>query len=130
VLEAAFEREYGRVYEESSIFAHEGRHAIDNSLGLDLPAADLEFRAKLSEVAFAPRPRLALDAIISPNIGDASPHGQANARIMQGLVVWFGANASEIEHFDPRAPLLLQLPLLTDDQLRRAFASMDPFATH
>jgi len=128
VLEAAFEGEYGRAFEESSIFAHEGRHAIDNALGLDLPTADLEFRAKLSEVAFALRPRLALGAIISPNIGDASPHGQANARIMRGLLDWLAAHASEIAHLDPRAPLLPQLPLLTDDQLRRAFASMDPFA--
>jgi hypothetical protein len=80
-------------------------------------------------VTFAPRPRLALDAIVSPNIGDASPHGQANARIMQELLAWMTAHASEIEHFDPHAPTLLQLPLLTDDQLRRAFASMDPMAT-
>lgn len=129
-LEAAFEREYGRAIQESSIFAHEGRHAIDHALGLDLPAADLEFRAKLSEVAFAPRPRLAVEAIISPNIGDASPHGQANARIMRGLLQWLTAHASEIAHLDPGAPLLPQLPLLTDDQLRQAFASMDAFAAH
>jgi len=128
-LESAFEREYGRDLVESSIFAHEGRHAIDHALHLDLTPADLEFRGKLSEVAFAPRPRLALDAIVSPNIGDASPHGQANARIMQGLLAWMTAHASEIAHLDPRAPMLMQLPLLTDDQLRRAFASMDPMAT-
>jgi hypothetical protein len=129
-LEAAFEREYGRALVESSIFAHEGRHAIDRALGVALSDTDLEFRAKLAEVAFAPRPRLALEAIISPNIGDASPHGQANARIMQGLLAWLAAHASEIGHCDPRAPLLPQLPLMTDDQLRQAFASMDPFATH
>lgn len=127
-LETAFEYEDGRAVQESSIFAHGGRHAIDDVLGLQLPSADLEFRAKLSEVAFAPAPRLAFEGIISPNIGDGTPHGVANARIMRGLVAWMSAHTAELSGVDLHQPLLPQLPKLSDAQLRRAMASMDPLA--
>lgn len=127
-LQSAFEHDIGAAVEGSSIFAHEGRHAIDAIIGPDLTDQQREYRAKLSEVAFAPLPKLALGAIISRNIGDATPHGQANAQVMRGLVEWLQQHASEIEHFNPALPALPQLPLLTDTQLRRAFASMDPLA--
>ncbi len=90
--------------------------------------AEREFRAKLSEVAFAPEPRLALGAIIDTNIGDSTPHGRANLRIMQGLVQWIAAHAAEIRGFDLSRPALPQLDKLTDDQLRAAFRSMDRLA--
>jgi len=127
-LEAAFERELANSLLESSIFAHEGRHAIDRNLGLRLDSDEREYRAKLSEVALAPRPRLALGGIVSANIGDRTAHGQANARIMQGLIDWMRAHAGEIDGLDPSRPLLPQLPLLGNAQLRRAFASLDPLA--
>jgi hypothetical protein len=127
-LEAAFEREVGTALLESSIFAHEGRHAIDDGLGVELTSEDLEYRAKLSEVAFAPRPRLALGGIISPNAGDDTPHGKANLRVLEGLYGWMKEHASEIDGLDRSAPLLPQLPLLTDRELKAAFASLDPFA--
>ena len=37
-------------------------------------------------------------------------------------------HASEIRGLDRSAPLLPQLPLLTDRELKAAFASLDPFA--
>lgn len=156
-LEADFKREVGKALVESSIFAHEGRHAIDNGLGVQLSLmlrrvwrvatrfllagrgheapglplegpADLEYRAKLSEVAFAPRPRLALGGIISANAGDETPHGKANLRLLEGLHGWMREHAAEIGGLHESAPLLPQLPLLTDAQLKAAFASLDPFA--
>ncbi len=76
---------------ESSIFAHEGRHAIDAEGSpkwwrwLLNPGWKSEYQAKLSEVAFPPDPRLALTGgIIVNNIGTESPHGEANTRIMRG----------------------------------------------
>ncbi|HEX5724242.1 MAG TPA: hypothetical protein VFX98_02180, partial [Longimicrobiaceae bacterium] len=126
-LEAAFQHALGEAVQESSIFAHEGRHAIDATLGR-FSAEELEFRAKLSEVAFAPRPRLALDGIMSAILGDRTPHGRANERIMRGVVEWMKAHAGEIAGLDASAPLLPQLPRLSDEQLRRAFASLDPLA--
>lgn len=128
-LHLAFLAEFERVTVESSIFAHEGRHAIHKARRL-LPAfsAEKEFRAKLSEVAFAPEPRLALGAILSPNIGNDSGHGQANERIVRGLVEWMRAHSSAVSGLDPDRPLLPQFDLLTDDQIRSAFRSMDPLA--
>jgi hypothetical protein len=126
-LEAAFTRELGRAIVESSIFAHEGRHAIDAAWP-ELSTEDREFRAKLSQVAFGPLPRLALDGILDANIGDPTPHGRANRRAMEGVLAWMTSQAGEIAGLDRAAPLLPQLPLLTDAQLRAAFSSLDPFA--
>jgi hypothetical protein len=126
-LEAAFTRELGRVEVESSIFAHEGRHAIDAS-DSELSAEEREYRAKLSQVVFAPVPQLALDGILDGTVGDATPHGQANRRVLEGVLGWITNHAREIAGLDPRLPLLLQLPLLTEYQVREAFQSLDPLA--
>lgn len=128
-LRIAFLAAYERAEVESTIFAHEGRHAIDKSLGVSLPPEELEFRAKISQVVFAPEPRLALGGIIDANIGDASPHGQANERLMKGLVAWMSAHAAEIAGLDPSKPLLPQFDRLTDDQIRAAFARLEPMRT-
>lgn len=129
-LEAAFKREYARAILESSIFAHEGRHAIDQTYEPDLSSEELEFRGKISQVVFAPHPGLgAVSGVFQANIGDETPHGQANARIMKGLLAWMRARADEIQGLNHAEPLLPQLPLLTAEQLRAAFGSMDPL-TH
>lgn len=126
-LRSAFLAAYDRASVETSIFRHEGRHAIDQRLGIT-ESAELEFRAKLSQVAFAPFPRLALGSIISRNIGEPNPHGQANQRVLCGVVDWMARHAAEIDGLDPALPLLPQLPRLTDPQLREAFRSQDPLA--
>lgn len=130
-LQIAFLAEYDRAGQESSIFAHEGRHAIDKKGWFSWLTSDAEreYRAKLSEVVFAPEPRLGLGAIIDANIGDSTPHGRANLRVMQGLVQWMEAHGAEIRGLDRSLPALPQLDKLTDDQLRAAFRSMDPRAS-
>lgn len=125
-LRIAFLAAYEHAEIESTIFAHEGRHAIDKTLGESFTGADLEYRAKLSQVVFAPEPRLALGGIIDANIGDSSPHGQANERVMKGLVAWMSAHAAEITGLERSRPMLPQFDRLTDDQIRAAFASLDP----
>jgi hypothetical protein len=140
-LQDAFAREYSRSMRESLI-AHEGRHAIDRRVGTALryvwervtsphsgPAsfdAALEFNAKLSEIAFAPRPQLAFGAIMAPNVGDETGHGSANARLLKDLARWAQRHAAEIPGFDRRTPALIQLPLLTPEQMRTAVRSFDP----
>jgi hypothetical protein len=130
-MRTAFIREVDRRVRASSITAHEGRHAIDR-LGLFnkfRSDAEKEFRAKLSEVALAPDPRLALTGgILIGNIGGDSAHGQANERIMKILVAWMRANQNRIAGFDPSRPRLPQLDLLSDDQLRQAIRESDPMA--
>ena len=108
----------------STIHLHESRHRADARLRLALTEAEAEFRAKLDEVTGATLPRLALTAILSPSIGDSSPHGQANRRIMIGLNRWIRRNGASIAGYEARVPALLQLPLLTDAQLKAAFTSM------
>jgi len=129
-LQIAFLTEYDRTIQESTIFAHEGRHAIDQQPGpfniASSESEELEFRAKLSQVTFAPEPRLVLGSIIDANIGDSTPHGQANLRIMKELVQWMSAHSKEIQGFNGSSPILPQLDKLKDDQLRTAFRSMDP----
>ena len=128
-LRLAFLAAYDHAVQESSIFAHEGRHAVDKrEAGLFASARNPEFTAKLSEVAFAPEPRLALGAIISANIGDSTPHGKANLAVMKGLVKWMSRHAQAIVGLDFERPLLPQLDRLADEQLRAAFRSMDPLA--
>jgi hypothetical protein len=111
----------------SSIFAHEGRHAIDGTLGKFSPE-DLEFRAKLSEVAFAPSPRRAITSGILVDLGPSTPHGKANRRIFNGIEKWMLANRNAIAGFDPAKRALTQIDRLTDAQLRTAMQAMDPLA--
>lgn len=129
LLGAAFVSVTSRLIRESSIVAHEGRHAIDDAdKTARLSTEEREFRAKLSEIAFASRPKMVMSSIMHPNIGDATPHGRANARVMLGLIRWMRGHAAMIPGLDVRRPILPQLPLLTDAQLRLAFRSMDPLA--
>jgi hypothetical protein len=128
LLGAKFVRAASQVIQESSIIAHEGRHAIDDALAPALSTEEREYRAKLSEIAFAERPKIVMSSIVHPNIGDATPHGRANARVMLGLLRWMRAHSGEIRGLDVSRPLMPQLPLLTDKQLRMAFRSMDPLA--
>jgi hypothetical protein len=127
-LALAFVRTYGDDVDESSIFVHEGRHAIDKILQIpDSSAKNLEYRAKLSELAFAPLPKLALAGILGANTGDDTPHGIADARLMRELLAWmrqhgFSDGAGEL-------PLPLQIPRLTDAQIRAVSRSLDPLAS-
>ena len=134
-LREAFISELGRRETESSIFAHEGRHAIDAHskpkwwAWLVDSRSQSEFQAKLSEIAFAPDPKLAIaGGIITANIGSDSNHGKANSRIMKGAVEWMKSHQVEIAGLDAKRPLLPQLDRLTDDQLRALARSMDPMA--
>ena len=128
-LRTAFILEWLRAARESGVFAHEGRHAIDHALLPDASPDELEFRAKLSEVALASRPRIALATMLHASIGDATAHGRANKRVMLGLIRWMRSHASTIAGIDTSRAMLPQLPLLTEAQLREAFRAMDPLAS-
>jgi hypothetical protein len=58
----------------------------------------------------------------------AAGHGEASLLIVQGLVAWMESHADEIEGLDPSRPLLPQLDLLSDEQLRVVARSLDPLA--
>ncbi len=114
--------------QESSIFAHEGRHVIDGVVPASLRPTNPEYTAKLSEVAFAPEPRLALSNLIGPSIGNSTNHGKANLRVMKGIVKWMSEKKGEIAGLDMKRPLLPQADLLTDQQIKAVFRWLDPLA--
>jgi hypothetical protein len=124
--QSAFVRLVYRSLMQTSVELHEGKHLVDIRTGRRGADADAEFRAKIEEVSHADRPKLAMTAILTPNIGEESPHGQANRRIMVGLDRWLRRNARSISGYDRSVTPLLQLPKLTNAQLRAAFASMRP----
>lgn len=132
----AFVTEFLRIKTEATIFAHEGRHAIDEA---SFPLRShwwsmeqMEFRAKLSEVAFAPDPKFALvggSVLSDPNIAGRSGHSAANLRIKKMLLEWIEKHSSEIPGIDLSRPPLTQLDLLTNEQIIRVCRQADPMAT-
>ena len=104
-----------------SIHLHEGRHAIDDASGESYRTWELEYRAKLSQVALARAPRPALASIVGDTIGGDAPHGRANEKIIRELTAWMKTHA-------PRVKGAMELDRLTDDEIRAAFASLDPLA--
>ncbi|HUP60591.1 MAG TPA: hypothetical protein VNA69_09260 [Thermoanaerobaculia bacterium] len=111
-----------------SILLHEGRHAIDKLSKEKFKAWELEYRAKLSEIALAGAPRKALESILDNTIGGDSPHGKANELLAKGLVAWMEANRAAIRGLDPSLPMLPQADKLTDEQIKAAIRSLDPMA--
>lgn len=110
---------------ESSILAHEGRHAIDKKIFRIGNDAELEFRAKISEITFSASPRGAIDSLLSP-VGPPGAHGIANERLLRGVEAWMKAHAAEIPGLDPALPMIPQLDRLSDAQIRTAYRSQDP----
>lgn len=123
----AFVAEVWRATNQYSIEAHEGRHALDKIADPNLSSAQLEFRAKLSQIIFADYPRLGLGSVAGQSI-NTTPHGQGNRRVLEGYRRWMRAHRDEIAGFDRNQPTLSQLHLLTDEQIVAAARSMDPWA--
>ncbi|HEX8238387.1 MAG TPA: hypothetical protein VF574_01470 [Allosphingosinicella sp.] len=130
-LRRAFLAEYWRASFQQSIFVHEGRHALDRTLVRGLARlwdSDLEYRAKLSELALSDYPRLALFEMDGDTIGGSSAHGKANAKVFQGYVDWMRAHRGEIKGYDSRIPPMAQVDRLTDAQIRAVARGLDPIA--
>jgi hypothetical protein len=123
----AFIAEIWRATNQYSITSHEGRHALDNVAQPSLSGAQLEFRAKLSQIIFADYPRLGLASVAAGAHND-TPHGVGNRRVLEGYRRWMRAHRDEIAGFDSNAPTLSQLDKLTDAQIVEAARSMDPWA--
>ena len=133
-LAISFQSSYEAQLFHSSIVLHEGRHAIDAERGWWIfrprwTSEKLEYSAKLAEVGLADNPWLALcGGIYSANIGADTGHGQANLRLMRGVLKWMKKHTDEIPGLDPSRPLLPQLDLLCTEQLRSAVVSQDRLA--
>jgi len=124
--DGAFIAEVWRATNQYSIEMHEGRHAIDNANG-HYNAPDLEYWAKLSQIALANYPRLGLASVASGGIND-TPHGIGNRRVLEAYRQWMRAHRGEIANFDANQPTLSQLDKLTDAQIVAVARSIDPLA--
>lgn len=128
-FEIAFRKAYWSALVTSSITAHEGRHVLDQSSfrgGCVLSNDELEFRAKLSEIRFAPVPKLALSSIYGPLFGGESGHGIANERLIRALVRWMDEHRSQLPDLRADKSLIEQLDLLSDNQLVDAARLLEP----
>lgn len=134
-LNIAFIDQIFRLTIASTIFAHEGRHAIDQ---LYFPQEfktmsddERELRAKFSEVIYSLNPKMAFTgSILGSTLDENTNHGKANKRFRKIIVDWMSAHQHEIEGLDPVIPLLMQFDLLTDTQLIAICKSADPLAPH
>jgi len=127
-----FMQEYVRLEQESSLFAHEGRHVIDMAyFGDEFETWDsirVELSAKLSEILFSPDPWFSVGnsaAVFSLPTGK-SGHGPASYLMRKGFVDWMDQHADEIAGFDRSRPTLPQMDLLTTAQLLTALRTLDP----
>jgi hypothetical protein len=128
-FDLALRKAYWSALIDSSITAHEGRHVLDQAEfrgRAELSADELEYRAKLSEIRFAPRPLLALSSIYSPLFGGESGHGIANKRLMADFARWIAANKARIAGYDPALTELEQLDKLSEAQIVAIAESLDP----
>jgi hypothetical protein len=127
-LQLQFMNTLERRQEDASIFAHEGRHSIDQIyFAKDFekaPSSEREYRAKLSEMTCADFPVYIFGKIIS-SIGP-SGHGQANKRILEDALAWIGKHQPEISGYDTTQPAIKQLYRLSASQIQSCFREADP----
>lgn len=126
-IRRAFLAEYSRANFHQSIEVHEGRHAIDETLGLSSKVEQpvLEYQAKLSELALTAYPRMALHNM-NLNLEGDGPHDKAGAKVFDEYRKWIEAHPDEVMGYDPSVPALAQLDKLSDDQIREIARGLDP----
>jgi hypothetical protein len=124
-----FLADYSRANLDQSIRVHEGRHAIDNSLGLkdNVDQAVLEYQAKLAELALTAYPRMAFRNM-NRSLEGEGPHDRGGARVFAEFKSWMEAHPDRIVGYDPAVPVLAQLDKLTDGQMREIAADLDPLS--
>lgn len=127
-LQLQFMNTLERRQEDASIFAHEGRHSIDQIYFAkdfeNAPSSEREYRAKLSEMTCADFPVYIFGKIVS-SIGP-SGHGQANKRILDDALAWMGKHQPEISGYDTTQPAIRQLYRLSASQIQSCFREVDP----
>ena len=123
-----FARTYMDYVQQSAIFAHEGRHGIDQ---MYFPqefrkwsSETRELYAKYSELVFAADPRIPLASMLY-DLSD-SDHGRANRRIITVLERYITREADSIADHDPSKQPILSLLYLSDEQIRECIMQVDP----
>ena len=120
---------YEQCRTEASMLAHEGRHSIDQKYmpnEFENWSNEIrEFRGKLSQVIFAPEPRLELPGMITSTVGD-NGHIKANKMIVEVAIDWISANKESIQGYSDSKSPFSQLYLLTNQQIKDCYRAADP----
>lgn len=128
-LKLAFLSKYEQFRTEASMLAHEGRHSIDRKYmpeEFENWSTEIrEFRGKLSQIIFAPEPRLELPRMITSITGD-NGHIKANKKIVDVAIEWIKENKEDISGYSDNKSAFSQLYLLTNDQLKECYRQADP----
>ncbi len=128
-LKLAFLSKYEQYRTEASLLAHEGRHSIDQKYmpeEFENWSNEIrEFRGKLSQIVFAPEPRLELPGMITSITGD-NGHIKANKKIVDVAIEWIKENKEDISGYSDNKSAFSQLYLLTNNQLKECYRQADP----
>lgn len=128
-LKLGFLSKYEQYRIEASMLAHEGRHSIDQKYmpeKFEAWSSEIrEFRGKLSQIIFAPEPRLELPGMVTSLIGDYG-HIKANKRIVDVAIEWIKKNKEHIAGYSDHKSAFAQIYLLTNSQIKECFKQADP----
>lgn len=128
-LKLAFLSKYEQYRTEASMLAHEGRHSIDQKYmpeEFESWSNEIrEFRAKLSQIIFAPEPRLELTGMVTSTIGEYG-HIKANKRIVEVAIAWIKENKEQITGYSDARSAFSQIYLLTNKQIKECYKQADP----
>jgi hypothetical protein len=131
-LQLKFIEHYDLFRDNATMFAHEGRHSLDRVvLGnsyRDLGAAKIEFRGRLSQIAFSESPKLEIADMI--NGISTTNNGKANQMIVDVFEKWIKTNKKSIIGFDTNNRPISQLYKLTNYQIKSCIQEADPFYTN
>jgi hypothetical protein len=111
-----------------TITVHEGRHVLDQAFFRAAPLSDaeLERRAKLSELQLGAFPRAAFSTINDQLMGGDTAHGLANSAIMRALGQWIDKHRNEVVGFNVGSPPITQIDRLSNAQIRSIAEELDP----
>lgn len=128
-LQLKFIEKYDLLRDNATMFAHEGRHSLDRIvLGdayRDLGSKMIEFRGRLSQIAYSESPKLEVADLIN-SIG-ATNNGQANQMISEVLEKCIKNESNKIKGFDSTKQAISQLYKLTNKQIITCIRNADPF---
>jgi hypothetical protein len=128
-LQLKFIEIYDLYRDNATMFAHEGRHSLDRIvLGesyRNLGTANIEFRGRLSQIAFSESPKLEIADMI--NGISKTNNGKANQMIVDVFEKWINTNKNSIIDFESNKRPISQLYKLTNYQIKSCVQEADPF---
>lgn len=129
-LKLAFLQKFSECRVEASIFAHEGRHAIDQKCFPEefkkSSSAEREYNAKLSQITYSSEPRFELAQMLGDlNRNSESGHDKSNMMIAKTGIEWLKKNHQKVKGFSKEKSYFSQLSLLTAEQLKECYRSAD-----